>query len=265
MKKISGIYQFVCIENKKLYIGSSFNCEARREKHLKDLRNKTHHSITFQRAFNKYGEEKFIWNVVEIIQQKETEGRKEFGRRLTKDREQFWLDKYQAQEYIRKENNNFRKLTYNICPTAGSSLGVKRSEEYRGKQSRRRKGKSLPHLRTQEVMEKARLGRVGFKHSDLFKKKISLLKKNNTNRRFSVYQIDYISLQIINKFHSCEEASLYHKQLPGFVSSCLKSNRVFNKTFFFFFLNYISNNFNKNKILVSICDIKVIIKLFFYL
>ena len=56
MKNRSGIYQFVNVKNNKPYTGSSFDCEKRKEEHLSSLRSNKHHSKTFQRAFNKYGE-----------------------------------------------------------------------------------------------------------------------------------------------------------------------------------------------------------------
>src|ERR1035437_9893001 len=107
-KKTSGIYQFKCTETDKPYTGSSDNCEKRLNEHLSALRNKQHHSITFQRAFNKFGEKAFIFSIIEIANQQENESKIDFGQRLSTVHEQAWLDKYQAQEFIRKENKNFR-------------------------------------------------------------------------------------------------------------------------------------------------------------
>lgn len=126
MYKNSGVYKFRNIINGKIYIGSSCNCKNRERVHLKSLRNNIHHSITFQRAFNKYGEENFVFEILEYVEIKENETKVEFGKRLTKEREQFYLNKYGGQEFIRKESSLFIQLTYNISPTAGSALGTKR-------------------------------------------------------------------------------------------------------------------------------------------
>jgi group I intron endonuclease len=124
----SGVYRFICLITNKQYIGSSINFNKRKNIHLRRLRKNEHHSIIFQRAFNLYGEEAFIFEVLELVSKLENEPRKDFGKRLVA-REQSYLDLFGAQEFIKKENNNFRELTYNIFPTAGSNLGSIRSIE----------------------------------------------------------------------------------------------------------------------------------------
>lgn len=101
-----GIYK---IENKttgKLYIGSSLDIRKRWIRHLWDLENNKHHSIILQRAWNKYGKDDFVFEVIEecnidnllILEQK-------------------YLDEYLP--------------IYNICPNAGNSYGRKDSMETR--------------------------------------------------------------------------------------------------------------------------------------
>ena len=46
----------------KQYIGQTTNIEDRINKHLSYLRHGKHHSIKLQRAFNKYGEENFVFH-----------------------------------------------------------------------------------------------------------------------------------------------------------------------------------------------------------
>ena len=55
------------IENKingKCYIGSTVNPCARWSKHKGDLNNKKHHSFVLQRAWDKYGENNFIFKIL---------------------------------------------------------------------------------------------------------------------------------------------------------------------------------------------------------
>jgi len=64
-----GIYE---IKNKvtgKCYVGSSKQIEKRWQQHLLALRKGTHHSILLQRAWNKYGEECFAFEVREECQE----------------------------------------------------------------------------------------------------------------------------------------------------------------------------------------------------
>ena len=66
MKKM-GIYFIRCIINNKLYIGSAFNIKYRWKRHFNDLKKNKHHSPHLQRAYNKYGENKFETNVLEEV------------------------------------------------------------------------------------------------------------------------------------------------------------------------------------------------------
>ena len=58
------IYKITNKENNKIYIGSSFNIEKRKNAHFNALRNGKHHSIHLQRAYNNYGEKAFVFTVV---------------------------------------------------------------------------------------------------------------------------------------------------------------------------------------------------------
>lgn len=111
-----------CITNKitgKRYVGSAVNFRIRRNQHLHHLRNKNHHSRYLQNAWNKYRENNFVFLVLEEVD--------DVNNLLT--REQWYLD-----------NTN---CEYNICRIAGSSLGIKRTEETKRKVGDAFRGKAL--------------------------------------------------------------------------------------------------------------------------
>lgn len=112
----SGIYQIVNIINGEKYIGSAVNIKKRWNQHLSQLRKGTHGNKYLQRAYDKYGEDAFKFSVLETIL---------FSDCLI-DLEQKYIDKLNPE--------------YNLCPTAGSPLGVKRSEETKKKISENSKG-----------------------------------------------------------------------------------------------------------------------------
>jgi group I intron endonuclease len=115
-KKTIGIYQ---IRNKvisKIYIGSSKNIEGRWYVHKRDLKLKQHHSIYLQRAWEKYGEENFTFEILELLETTD----------ILLEREQYYLDKYES---YKKENG------YNICSVAENCTGVIASKETRRKMS----------------------------------------------------------------------------------------------------------------------------------
>jgi len=120
MKK-TGIYKIVNIINSKVYIGSAVDIEKRWGIHKYHLSKNKHHSIKLQRAYNKYGTESLIFDVLE-----------ECGKELLIEREQHWIDKYSS-----------FKNGYNSTPMAGSTLGRKCSEKTKRKISKSKLGKKL--------------------------------------------------------------------------------------------------------------------------
>jgi len=103
----SGVYRIKCKENGKCYIGSSKRLHSRKLEHFNFLRSQKHHSKILQNAFNKYGEEQFVFDVIEYCE---------------KDLE------VREQHYINTENSD-----YNVLKFAGRGLGYKHSLEDRQK------------------------------------------------------------------------------------------------------------------------------------
>lgn len=134
----SGIYAITCTISGKIYVGSSVDIPRRWAAHRKALRCGTHHSILLQRAWDKYGELSFKFEILEHIEDRS---------RLVST-EQKWLDSYNA---------NDPSVGFNICPKAGSSLGTIPSKEARRKISEANKGKS----KTQEWRQKISDGNKG--------------------------------------------------------------------------------------------------------
>lgn len=128
--KVSGIYSIANAVNGKAYIGSAVNISKRWAMHKADLVRGVHHSQKLQRAWSKYGAEAFTFSIVEVVQE----------RFELIAHEQRWL-------------NAMWPDGYNISPTAGSPLGVKRSAEVRAAKSASMIGKKRPP----ETVEKMRL------------------------------------------------------------------------------------------------------------
>jgi group I intron endonuclease len=91
--------------NGKFYIGSTVNFQQRCYEHLKRLRQNKHHSPMLQNSWNKYGEEYFIFNIVEEVS----------GASNLIEKEQFWIDCLHPK--------------FNWGKVAGSPAGIKRSEK----------------------------------------------------------------------------------------------------------------------------------------
>lgn len=123
----AGVYQIKNILNNKIYIGSSSNLKKRLSYHLYALRRNKHPNKHLQAAFNKYGEDKFEFNLIE-----ECAPIKDTLLMI----EQKYIDGLDPQ--------------YNNCPTAGSLLGFKNSEAMK----QRCKLRDISYLFTKEVLER---------------------------------------------------------------------------------------------------------------
>ena len=151
MESDAGIYQIKNQVNGKCYIGSSVNLHHRRERHLSELRHGKHRNRHLQRAFDKYGEATFVFEILEHT-----------ASRNLIEQEQLYLDEL--------------KPEYNISPTAGSRLGCHPSLETRRKLSEAGKGRHQTEETKRKISE-ARKGErnpfYGRHHSDKTRARMS--------------------------------------------------------------------------------------------
>jgi group I intron endonuclease len=164
MKK-SGIYKIQSIiKPNKVYIGSAVDINLRKWQHFNDLKKNKHGNGKLQNHYNKYGKDDL-----------------QFYFLLGCDKE----DLIKTEQYFIDSYNPF----FNICKKAGSSLGLKRSEETRKKIGDFWRGKTSQFkgkMHTEEAKLKNSLAhknkpspRKGVKLSIETKLKISLSKKGH--------------------------------------------------------------------------------------
>lgn len=108
----SGIYSITNLKNSRQYVGSAVNLRKRKNIHLSQLRNGKHRNPKLQAAFDKYGEEAFRFDVLEVVENKS--------------------DLIPAEQ----RHMDLLKPFYNIAKVAGSTLGVKFTDEARAKISK---------------------------------------------------------------------------------------------------------------------------------
>lgn len=128
--KTFGIYSITNLINDKKYIGSTINPCQRKENHFSRLRKNKHCNKILQRSWNKYGENNFLFEMVEKVDDKND------------------LIKLE-QKYI-----DLLKPVYNICKIAKSRLGVKASEETLAKMRKANLGKKLSEEHKRRLSEK---------------------------------------------------------------------------------------------------------------
>jgi group I intron endonuclease len=62
-----GIYKIINVINNKFYVGSAVNLKRRKTRHFSELRKNKHNNRHLQAAWNKYGEQAFVFVVVEDV------------------------------------------------------------------------------------------------------------------------------------------------------------------------------------------------------
>ena len=153
----SGIYLIKNIVNNKVYVGSAVNVDKRWSQHKNHLKRGKHHSCHLQSAWDKYGEQTFTFDILELVSNPEH----------LLAYEQVYLDYYKSYENDRG---------YNICKVAGSQFGMKRSEEARRKMSEAHTGLK----RSEETKKKKREAQKCRIFSEETKLKIGEASKNRS-------------------------------------------------------------------------------------
>ena len=160
------IYQIRNLINNKIYIGSAINFSKRCYNHRALLRKNKHHSKHLQSSWNKYGEENFVFEILEKIEDKN---------KLI-EREQFYLDNSKSWD---------DKIGYNMNKSANSRLGTKWTNEQKMKM--KNYGKPMyfkGKIHSLESKEKNRQAHLGKPHSEITKIKMSISRMGKNNNNF---------------------------------------------------------------------------------
>lgn len=139
--EITGIYKIQSkIKSERIYVGSAVKMKDRWKTHKLKLRHNTHHSITLQRHFNKYGEDDLEFSVLLIC---EREDLMPIGGIIMPEQMFFSVFKY-------KDTN---KPYFNSVPTAGSTMGIHLSEEHKKSLSIALKGRVFSEEHCRKISE----------------------------------------------------------------------------------------------------------------
>jgi len=161
MKIFGIIYKVTNIVNGKIYIGQTIQTlKYRRNAHLIDKRN-----CYFHNALSKYGKKNFEWVILEHCSSKEELDEMEF-------------------HYIKQYKSNFKQYGYNMTLGGEGTLGIKRSKEYRLKQSIAQSGKTVP-IEVRKKISRSMMGSknhfYGKKHSLETRQLISIKNKGKAH------------------------------------------------------------------------------------
>lgn len=158
------IYKIINTVNGKFYVGSTTNTRERFRTHRNRLRKGKHHSKHLQAAWTKYGEEAFIFHVIETIPEGES----------LRAAEDCWLAEHVGKTHC------YNKSKYSDTPMRGIAkedhprFGRPRSEEERQAISM-----ALKEFYAQDITNHPRFGK---EHSEETKERIRQAKLANPSR-----------------------------------------------------------------------------------
>ena len=127
----TGIYKIEHVASGKKYIGQAVDIKRRLGEHKYSLKAKRAPSVKLQRAWDKYGENAFIFQTLLVCHASD-------------------LNMY---EQIIMDHYDCVKNGYNILPTAGSCKGHKQTEEHKAKIGAANRGKSPSAEQRKKISE----------------------------------------------------------------------------------------------------------------
>lgn len=220
LRNLSCVYKITCTATGKFYIGSTSNTLKRWRNHVTKARKGLHHSPHFQRTWSSYGEDCFVFEILEMIY---------VGTPLL-NREQAWLDEHKPWDAAIGLNT----AIWAVAPRRG----VKATDETKAKLRRAHTGKKAsPEARTRmslsqrgrkhtaETKAKIRAGHVGKMVSIATRQKLRLINtgkttvKKGTKSKFRGVDFQYnrvrpwrarLGGRTIGRYATEQEAALAH-------------------------------------------------------
>lgn len=242
------VYKIVNQQNGKMYIGSTMDVEKRFNRHKKDLRAGDHHCVYLQRAWNKYGEDSFSFEILEACTSEE-EVRKAEASYLRMSYDSLYnvskqstggdLISYHPNRdgIVEKMSNSVkvryskmtleeRKRVFGRSGTSNPRYGKKHTEEAKRKISEANKGNQYAKGSKRTAEQRDKLSKVasqrkgeknpffGKEHSEETKKKISKAKKGKlpaNSKSVSINGSVYPSASAAAKAMGCVTATILNR------------------------------------------------------
>lgn len=157
------IYKIECKITNTVYIGQTKNLKRRFDDHKYKLRHSEHYSEFMQNDFDIYGEENFIFEILENVPDNKLD-----------ERERFWIKEYP--KIYNKENGGIRDKQ--LADETKSKLSIKAKKRYKT---------HARFLNTPEAIKKRSISNTGKKRNEAFKRKMSELASSRTGEKNSFY------------------------------------------------------------------------------
>lgn len=211
---LCGVYKITNKVNLKVYIGQSINIRTRWKDHINSLNRGNSHSILLQRAWNKYGQENFSFEILELCEED-----------MLDEIEIKYINIYDACNNgynIESGGNENKHLAEKTKQKIGhANRGRRHSEKSKRKMSESRTGENN--------------GMYGKHHSDEAKQKMSEAKKGKPGTPRSDYQKERARLANLGKEKSEETRRKISEANKGHIPYnknphpvyCIELNQIF--------------------------------------
>jgi len=206
MENIAIIYTITNLINGKIYVGSTINALwSRRSSHYNSLRKNKHPNILLQRAYNKYGENNLILEVLDTT-----------FKGLHNSLELYWINQL---------NTLNKSYGYNILIPNKGRLNIKHSQESKDKISISHFGKIISE-NTRSKMKIAAKERM-----DNYPNILKVMKERPSDERIKrMYEATYKSVlkfdlneNFIEEYISVSDAARKNNADPGNISKCCQN------------------------------------------
>lgn len=239
MEKLSGIYCIRNIINNKVYIGKSINLLKRKTSHFSNLKQNKHKNFKLQGSINKYGIDKFIFEILEYcdnkdIDLKEIEYINKYnssikGYNIHSDiqhHSEEWLNKLR---HLRKSDSRFIEQFKNCQSKADNRIKI---NEYDLEGEYIKTWNSITEASKFYNIDKSSVSAVlTFKRSKVINKMFRYFENtNNINiyKSFRKKQLKFISNNEELIFNSGKEVAEYFKRTPSWVTQITKKGNYNN-------------------------------------
>ena len=192
----TGVYSITNIHNGRMYIGSAtISFKNRWWDHKTHLRNNSHYNRYLQAAWNKYGEDWFLFSILYVCPPNKC-----------LENEQRMIEQYKTMAH---ENG------YNLCPVAGSVLGYAHTDDTKRRISAANKGKILSEEVKKKISEASKKQWAETNMREVVSRKL-------TGRVVSKETRNKISVSHIGKRHTVEHKDRIRNSMKAATSSTEK-------------------------------------------
>jgi group I intron endonuclease len=231
------IYKIINITNAKFYVGSTTRWDSRLRTHRRKLRSGTHHCLPLQNAWNKYGEDSFVFRVLAVV---DAPSELHSVEQLLLDEHHGTPQCYNLARYTdsssrgaiitdqrKKKISEGLKRYYAENPDLHPRLNNPHTEETRAKMRQNRAGISV----SEETKAKLREANLGKRASAETRAKLSAMRKGKERTKEHAEKYNKAVLEVTSGrvFSSLKAVKEEYGLSPGSLSTALQRDQPISK------------------------------------